>query len=108
MDYVVLLSRDAEDDIAGIYRYVATHDSAAAADSLLNRLEKTCYSLARLPERGNIPRELQEIGVTEYREIHFKPYRILYRILNQQVIVYCVLDGRRDMQSLLHSRLIRP
>ena len=47
------------------------------------------------------------LGITDYREAHFKPYRIIYRVMGQQVIVYCVLDGRRDMQSLLLRRLMR-
>lgn len=105
--YAVLLSRDAEDDITDIYQYVAVQDSVANADRLLNRLEKSCSSLAAFPMRGNIPKELQEIGTAEYREMHFKPYRIIYRVHNKQVIIYCVLDGRRDMQSLLLRRLMR-
>lgn len=107
MKYGVLLSRDAEEDIADIYRYVAVRDGASVAERLLIGLEKTCASLARFPARGNIPKELLEIGVTEYREAHFKPYRVLYRILDKRVIIYCVLDGRRDMQSLLQRRLLR-
>jgi len=102
-----LLSRDAEDDIADIYQYVATHDSVANADRLLNKLEKSCLSLAAFPLRGNIPKELREIGGAEYREMHFKPYRIIYRTHGTNVIIYCVLDGRRDMQSILLQRLMR-
>ena len=45
--------------------------------------------------------------MTEFRELHFKPYRLIYRIMDKQVIVYCVVDGRRDMQSFLLRRLIR-
>jgi toxin ParE1/3/4 len=47
------------------------------------------------------------MGIAEYREAHFKPYRIIYRVANQAVEIYCVLDGRRDMQSLLLRRLLR-
>jgi toxin ParE1/3/4 len=47
------------------------------------------------------------VGIAEYREVHYKPYRIIYRIHARTVIVYCVLDGRRDMQTLLQHRLLR-
>jgi toxin ParE1/3/4 len=30
-----------------------------------------------------------------------------YRIIGEDVIVYCVADGRRDMQSFLERRLLR-
>jgi toxin ParE1/3/4 len=47
------------------------------------------------------------LGITEYREVHFKPYRVIYRVMKKAVVIYCVLDGRRDMQSLPHRRLLR-
>jgi toxin ParE1/3/4 len=50
---------------------------------------------------------LRGLGITEYREVHHDPYRIIYRVFERRVVVYCVLDGRRDMQSLLQMRLLR-
>lgn len=58
------------------------------------------------PERGSFPKELVAIGIREYREIHFKPYRIVYRIMDARVFVYLIVDGRRDMQALLLRRLL--
>lgn len=60
-----------------------------------------------MPQRGNVPRELAALGVIEYREAHFKPYRIIYRIVDSDVVVYCVVDGRRDIQSFLARRNVR-
>ena len=60
-----------------------------------------------MPERGHIPPELERIGVFGFREIHFKPYRIVYEIERKGVFIHCVLDGRRDLQELLESRLLR-
>jgi toxin ParE1/3/4 len=51
--------------------------------------------------------ELERIGVCGYREIHFKPYRIIYQIAGQKVFIHCVLDGRRAMQEILERRLLR-
>jgi len=50
---------------------------------------------------------LDKMGIREFREIHFKPYRIVYSIHENEVFVHCVLDGRRDMQTLLQQRLLR-
>lgn len=107
MTYEVLLAEDAENDLLEIYRYVAFNDSLEKADQLLDKLEELVQALHRLPMRGHIPPELARIGVTDYREAHFKPYRVIYRIERQRVFVYCVLDGRRDLQSLLERRLLR-
>lgn len=107
MPYKVLLAEDAERDIEDIYRYIARNDSVGNAEHVLEALENACARLAELPERGNIPKELANLGITDYRETHFKPYRIIYRVIRTDVVVYCVVDGRRDMQSLLERRLLR-
>ena len=64
-------------------------------------------SLAELPNRGHIPPELDRIGVVEYREIHFKPYRIIYQVIESKVYIHCILDGRRELHELLEKRIIR-
>lgn len=107
MRFEVLLSEDAERDIEDIHHYVARHDTVEEADRLLAALEEACFALSKLPKRGNVPKELLPLGITEFREVHHKPYRVIYRIADRKVIVYCVVDGRRDMQSLLQRRLIR-
>jgi toxin ParE1/3/4 len=46
------------------------------------------------------------LGIREYREVFFKPYRIIYRVMDKNVYVLLIVDGRRDMQSLLQRRLL--
>ena len=46
------------------------------------------------------------LGIKEYRQTFFKPYRVIYRIERRRVYVYLIIDGRRDMQSLLARRLL--
>ena len=98
---------DAEDDFFEIYRYVAMTDSIGQVDELFESLKRSCYSLRTSPLRGNIPPELQDVGVSQFREIRFKPYRIIYSIEQAIVTVHCILDGRRDMQTLLQERFMR-
>ena len=43
----------------------------------------------------------------KYREIFFKPYRIIYRVMEDNVHVLVIADGRRDMQTLLQRRLLQ-
>jgi len=103
----VSLLETAERDLYEIHLYVESHDGPERADALLDGLERAVASLAKMPERGHFPPELERIGIREYREIHFKPFRIVYAIRGNTVIVCCVLDGRRDMQTLLEERLLR-
>ena len=98
---------DAEVDLFEIHRYVSRHDGPAQADRLLDRLQETCGSLVSAPERGYVPPELDRVGVRTFREVHFKPYRIIYEVIGEEVFVHAILDGRRNLQDLLQRRLLR-
>ena len=63
-------------------------------------------ALARHPRRGAHPGELLALGMRDYRETLFKPYRIVYSVEGRRVDVYLIADGRRDMQALLSRRLL--
>lgn len=106
MPLQVLLTEDAERDLNDLYDYIARHDSPQSADRVLERLLEATQELATFPERGSQPKELRAIGIQEYRQVFFKPYRVIYRVLDNQVVVYLIADGRRDMQSLLSRRLL--
>ena len=106
-NYDVMFDNDAEDDLFDIYAFVAMNDSVESPDRLFAALRRTCLKLRKFPLRGKIPMELFEIGVTEFRELHYKPYRIIYSLESKTVCVHCVLDGRRDIQTILQERLLR-
>jgi len=104
--FAVLLTNDAARDLEEIYNYIALHDSPQKADYVLEHIEKAFFSLSKFLERGVYPKELLALGIREYREIFFKPYRIIYRIMDKNVYVLLIVDGRREMQSLLQRRLL--
>ncbi|MEW5782636.1 MAG: type II toxin-antitoxin system RelE/ParE family toxin [Pseudomonadota bacterium] len=104
--YEVLLTEGAEQDLESIYDYIAKFDCKANADSVLDRLLEVVESLSTFPERGAYPKELVALGIRDYRQTAFKPYRVIYRVMAQKVYIYVIADGRRDMQSLLARRLL--
>lgn len=106
MPYVVLLTDDAAHDLDELYDYIARHDAPGKADHVLGQIEKTFASLSASPDRGAYPKELLALGIREYREIFFKPYRVIYRVIGNNVYVLPIADGRREMQSLLQRRLL--
>ncbi|HMG51140.1 MAG TPA: type II toxin-antitoxin system RelE/ParE family toxin [Inquilinus sp.] len=103
----VILSRAARRDVEAIWRFIAEQDSVENAGRVLEALQSAMAGLKDLPQRGNIPKELRALGNTEYREIHYKPYRIIYRVGADTVTVHAVFDGRRNMQILLQRRLLK-
>jgi len=105
--FEVFLLGNAEKDIDEIYRYVRRHDSAEKAERLSQSIEEVILSLQTSPLRGHYPPELERIGVFEYREVFFKPYRIIYEAAGSSVFIHCVLDGRRELLDILQQRLLR-
>lgn len=104
--YAVLLTAGAEQDLESIHEYIAESDCLAKANHVLDRLMSVVDGLSRFPERGSYPKELIALGIREYRQTSFKPYRVIYRVMGKKVFIHLIADGRRNMQSLLARRLL--
>lgn len=104
--FEVLLSQGAEQDLEAIVEHIAEFDSVTNANHVLDALMAVVEGLSKFPERGSHPKELVSLGVKEYRQTFFKPYRVIYRVTGGHVIIYLIADGRRDMQTLLARRLL--
>lgn len=108
MLFQVFLTDDAARDLEDLYDYIEAHDMPGKAVHILKQIEKAFNSLPENPERGGAdPKELLAIGLREYREVFFKPYRIIYRVMTENAYVLVIADGRRDMQMLLERRLLQ-
>jgi len=105
-EFEVLLTQGAEQDLEAIYDYICEFDGVASANYVLDALMDVVENLSRLPERGSYPKELVSLGIKEYRQTFFKPYRVIYRVADNKVIIYLIVDGRRDMQAVLARRLL--
>jgi toxin ParE1/3/4 len=106
MPFAVQMTAAAVGDLEDLYAYILRHDSPENAAYVLNQLEDAVISLAEMPDRGVVPQELSRLGMQDFREIFFRPYRIIYRVLDATVYVMVIADGRRDMQTLLQRRLL--
>jgi len=106
MPYAVLLTAGAERDLVAIHDHILDTDGASAADRVLQRLLEVAERLAELPDRGRHPKELLAIGIHAYRQIIMRPYRIIYRVVEEQVVIVLIADSRRDMQTVLTRRLL--
>lgn len=102
----VYLTDAAQQDLSDLYHYIQLNDVPGKADYVLDQLQQLVTSLAEQPTRGVVVKELATLGIHEYRELYFKPYRIIYRQQASDVYVYLIADGRRNMQSLLQRRLL--
>ncbi len=103
----VILSEPALADLLDINDYYLCEVSDRVAGKIIDSLETAVNNLAEFPERGSIPKELLSLGIRQYRQVIEKPYRIIYETFADKIVVHAILDGRRDMQTLLMQRILR-
>ena len=106
MSCAVMLTSDAARDLKELYDFIAQHDAPGKAEHVIGKIEEALTNLSESPERGAYPKELLALGNRDYREIFFKPYRIIYRVMSNAVYVLLIADGRCDMRTLLQRRLL--
>ena len=57
--------------------------------------------------RGRVVPELMKHGITRFRELIQGYYRIVYEIDGETVIVHTIIDGRRNFEEIIFSKLVR-
>ena len=104
----ILISRLAEEDLAGIYAYIAARHPDAA-ERFRIEAEKALTSLSRNPELG--PRPGWKTGHTRLRFwviSRFHNYLIYYEAGQGTVSIERVLDGRRDVRRIVEEGIEHP
>jgi toxin ParE1/3/4 len=106
MSYPVPMTSAAYRDLEDICTWIAEHDAPAKAERILDRLSETAVKIGEMPHRGSRPGELPPGTEGEYRQVFFKPYRLIYEFSGTEVVILLIADGRRNLQSLLMRRLL--
>ena len=106
MTYPIRITSAAWRDLEEICIWIAENDSPENATRVLDRIMETVEGVSKLPHRGTRPRELPAGLEAEYRQVLFKPYRIIYEVARTEVVIHLIADGRRNLRSLLFRRLI--
>ena len=84
------------DDMDEIFSYIS-QDNVTAAESLLENLNFQIGCLAAFPHLGTVLSEEKYTLIERgFRFIVVHPYLIFYKILDDIIIIYRILHGRRD------------
>jgi toxin ParE1/3/4 len=105
MNYSVRITSAAWRDLIEIHDWIAENDSMENADHVLDRLSETAETITALPHCGSRPSELPHNMEGEFRQVFFKPYRVIYEVIQDEVVIHLIADGRRNLQTLLLRRL---
>lgn len=103
--YSVSWSESAQFDLESILDYIAV-ENEANAKKVFEDIKEHCLKIESFPKIGRIPLELKSINIETYREIVVAPWRIFYRINNNDVLVLAVIDSRRDIDDTLLNRIL--
>jgi plasmid stabilization system protein ParE len=106
MEYKVRIPNSVKKDIEEIIEYYL-NDRPEYAKKIFKLLFDRINSLKSFPNKGRIVPELLEYNINEYREILESYWRIIYRIDNDMVEIFTVIDARRNVQDLLVEKLKR-
>ena len=104
--FEILWAAVAENDLLGIVGFIAEDDPEIAL-KILYKIKTSTVKLDHSPKRGRIVPELLKQGISRYREIVIKPWRVIYRIEEKKVFVVSVIDGRRNVEDVLLKRLLK-
>lgn len=96
----------AEEDLRNIVLYIA-EDSPTNARAVFEKIKEKASSLTLFPERGRTVPELQDQGISLYRELIPSPWRIIYRIEGKKVYILSALDSRQNVEDILLKRLTK-
>lgn len=64
-------------------------------------------SLKKHPRSVRVVPELEKQGILHYRELIQGYYRIVYEISDDKIIIHTIIDGRRNFEDLIISKLSR-
>lgn len=105
MSYQILWMEIARQDLAEIVVYLRQKSLQAALEAL-DQIEEKAQSLADLPNRGRPLPELHRFAIQHYRELVVSPYRLIYRVFDDDVVILGVFDSRRNLEDVILGRLL--
>ena len=107
MKYEVVILKSAEQDLRDLRTYLLKNSGADTWQGSLNKTKAAVENLKTFPFSGVTPDALEQINLTQYRQVLAGQNRIIYELRQRIVYIHIVADTRRDMQSVLMRRLLR-
>jgi toxin ParE1/3/4 len=104
--FEVFFTRFAEDDLGEIIGFYIPKNSSFAS-RLVEVVESRITELASFPDRGRVVPELERRSIVDYREFIEGNYRIIYKVENLRVYILAIVDGRRNFEEVVLSKLMR-
>lgn len=104
--YAVQILAPAQTELEEIVSLYASLSGAASARRIADRIFDTLDQLSRYPLSGPPMRDAQ-LRSLGYRFIGVEKYIVIYRFIEDTVIIYHIFDGRSDYPTLFRSEFFK-
>ncbi|AMP17162.1 type II toxin-antitoxin system RelE/ParE family toxin [Collimonas pratensis] len=107
MSFQVVFLHSAEQDLKELKSYVIRNFGKNTWQHSYDKLKEAVNNLQKFPLEGKIPDEIQRLNLSQYRQVISGMNRIIYEIRQETIFIHIVCDTRKDMRTLLTTRLLR-
>ena len=104
--YKVIWTDNAQYDLELVIEHIKL-DSVSIAKDIFFEIKNECEQLNMFPMRCRVVPELQEIGMVKYRELIFKRWRVVFKVMEKQVYVLLLVDSSMNLEDILFQRLLK-
>jgi plasmid stabilization system protein ParE len=99
---------DGEESLNEIVEYYGMRAGENIARNIFNKINKEIELLAMKEIKTRVSPELKDIGVNDIYQLSINPWIVYYKINeeNKKIKILLVLDGRRNIERILISKVI--
>jgi plasmid stabilization system protein ParE len=99
---------DGVDSLNEILEYYRNRAGENIANTIYDKIIKEIDLLELEEIKTRQTQELKDIGIYDVYELAIKPWKVYYKISNdnKRVVILFVLDGRRNLEEILMSKVI--
>ena len=110
MSFTVEITHAAAQDIRDIKLFVERVTGPGSANRRIEGIAHTINQLATLPFGGAVIPELDALGISAIRRKPAPSDHVVYKLdeANQKLTVLLVYPHKKDFQSILTRRILRP
>ena len=103
----VVILHSAKNDLKDIKSYLIRQFSAPTWQQTYEALKQAIRHLEAQPYAGSIPEEIEQLNLSQYRQVISGMNRIIYEIRDQTVYIHIIADTRKNLQALLLKKLMQ-
>jgi len=107
MSLKIIILESAEHDLKELRNYIVKNFSLKTWQNTYDKIKEVIRNLKTFPYTGSIPEEIEKLNLSQYRQVISGMNRIIYEVRQDTLYIHIIVDGRRDLTSLLTRRLLR-